>query len=537
MNPNNPNEPVFPSSQEGSFPPPESSNLGFGQEKAASAAKPVPETSVPSQNLVPPPLPVVENTQPKPESSTPAPMPPPPPPPPPMQSAVVGGSQPRKGLPKILIIIVLLLVVVGALALLLPRLLSRGGATSGEITWWGLWEGAETYQPLIAEYEAENPGIKIKYEQKAKEDYRERLSNALASGDGPDIMTIHNTWVPMFRNSLSTIPTSVMTAQEFAETYYPIMVSDMSLGSGLAGFPTGYDGLGFFINDEIFSNFGKTPPTTWNELRETAKELTIRENDIIRQSGVALGNARNVDHWPEILGLLMTQNGVDLKNPTGELAEQVLTFYTQFQVADRVWDETLPSSTVAFANGNVAMMFAPSWRVHEIKALSPSLRFRVLPVPQLEKLTPEEPDTTYASYWVSAVNDQSPLKEASWKFAKFISSQESLEKIYASARQTREFGQPYPIVSMRDMVSQDPFVSGFLSLAGGARSWYLASRTWDGATGINSKINKYFEDAINAAASNRGGSDVGGLLETVSLGVNQALSDYGLATPRPTPAN
>lgn len=470
----------------------------------------------------------------------PAAPPPPPssPPPPPQQSNVVSGGS-KRGFPKILIILLVLILGLAAIFFLVTRLMSGGAGTqAAELTWWGLWEEEATVAPIIADYEAQNPGVTVKYVKQSKEDYRERLASALASGQGPDIFTMHNTWVPMFANSLSPIPSSVMSAQTFAEKYYPVMVSDLTRGSSIVGLPTGYDGLGLFINDEIFTTYGKNPPTTWNQLRDLASEMTIRESGVIKQSGVALGNAKNVDHWPEILALLMIQNGVDLKEPTGDLAEQVVTFYTQFQNTDQVWDETLPSSTLAFAGGKLAMMIAPSWRVHEVKQINPSLNFRVIPVPQLEKLSPDEPDITYASYWVSSVSSRSKSSAQAWSFVNFISSRETLEKLYAQARNIRAFGQPYPLVEMRNLISDDPFVGGIISYAGNARSWYLASRTWDGQTGINSKLNKYFEDAINSLTARAGASQqIKGALDTVSLGVNQVLSEYGLATPIPVPVN
>ena len=58
-----------------------------------------------------------------------------------------------------------------------------------------------------------------------------------------------------------------------------------------------------------------------------------------------------------------------------------------------------------------------------------------------------------------------------------------------------------------------------------AQSWYLVSRTFDGATGINSQIGKYFEDAVNAVNT---GTPAEKALETVASGVSQVLSQYGL---------
>ena len=77
------------------------------------------------------------------------------------------------------------------------------------ITYWGLWEPESVMRPIIADFEAANPTIKINYIFQSQREYRERLQNALAAKKGPDVFRIHNTWVPMFRSDLAPIPAEV----------------------------------------------------------------------------------------------------------------------------------------------------------------------------------------------------------------------------------------------------------------------------------------------------------------------------------------
>jgi len=449
-------------------------------------------------------------------------------------------TTPGRKLPfkKILLVLAVLLVVsvlgFGVYRFVLPMLGIGGGGGSSStrevtLTWWGLWENQSVVAPLISEYQQKNPNVKVNYVLQAKEDYRERLTNALARGQGPDIFRFHNTWVPMFRQELSPVPANVISPSEFAQAYYPAASVDLASGAGFVGIPLEFDALGLYINEEIFSTQGKEAPTTWDDLRQTAKELTIKdENGLIRQAGAALGRTENVDHWPEILGLMMLQNRVKMTNPTGELAEDALDFYSVFASVDGVWDETLPPSTVAFANGKLAMYLGPSWRAHEIAQINPALKFKVFPVPQLPKLSPSEGDIAYASYWVEGVWTRSANKEAAWDFLKFISSKESLQKLYQNAAQVRGFGEPYPRVDMQSLILSDPKVGAFVAQGPSAQSWYLQSRTFDGPTGINSQINSYFEDAVNAVNS---GQKAAIVLATVAEGINQVLSNYGLTSP------
>lgn len=435
--------------------------------------------------------------------------------------------KPKRTFPKVLLLIPALLVVI-ILAIVVSKLF--GGVTNvgnSTITWWGLWEDQTTVQPLIDAYEKSHNGVKITYVRQSQQDYRERLTSALAQGKGPDIFTFHNTWAPMFRNDLDSLPASVMNPADYAKTFYPIASSDLTLGNSIVGIPLEYDALVLFINDDIFNKAGKTPPATWDDLRGVARDLTVKDDQgVITQSGVALGRTENVDHWPEILALMMLQNGVDLSKPTGKPAEDALTFYTVFSTVDGVWDATLPSSTQAFASGKLAMYFGPSWRAFDIKAANPNLKFHAVPVPQLPKDSPKSPDVTYATYWADGVWSRSSNKSAAWNFLKFLSTQDSLQELYTNAAKQRDFGEPYPRTDMANLLISHPVLGPLVTQAPGAETWYLQSRTFDGATGINTQMDNYFGDAINALVN--GNSTATKALETASQGVQQVLAQYKL---------
>jgi len=435
---------------------------------------------------------------------------------------------PKKKFPKILLVvgIIFLLAVLGFAAF---KLLGKStDKSSGNITWWGLWEDSSIVAPLISSYESSHPGIKITYIIQSPQDYRVRLSNALAKGEGPDIFTFHNTWTPMFKSDLDALPSSVMTAADYSKNFYPVITSDFSYGNSIVGIPIGYDALTLYINQDIFDKAGKTPPTTWDGLRSLAKELTIKDDKgSITQSGIALGRTENVDHWQEILALLMLQNGVDLGNPVGKNAEDALTFFTIFSSVDGVWDATLPTSTQAFAAGKLAMFIAPSWRAFEIQQKNPNLKYKTVPIPQLPKDSPNEVDITYATYWAQGVWSKSPNKSTAWDLLNYLVSAESLQKLYKNESAVRNFGEPYPRTDMAALLKDHPIIGSIITQAPGARSWYLASRTFDGSTGINTQISNYFADAVNAVVT--GKKSATEALATVAQGVAQILVQYGIS--------
>lgn len=388
------------------------------------------------------------------------------------------------------------------------------------LTYWGLWESAPVMEELIREFELDHPNLTIEYQQQSHKDYRERLQAALVKGEGPDIFRFHNTWVAMLKDELDAVPPEAYSAEAFQETFYPTAVRDLRRGASFVGIPLEIDGLALFYNKEMFRAAGIQPPSTWEDLRQAAFDLTLRDQTgKIQRAGVALGTTNNIDHWPDILGLMLLQNGANPAEPTDKLAADALLFYTIFTRSDKVWDQTLPSSTQAFAAGELAMYFGPSWRVLDIKALSPELDFAVIPVPQLPKS-----NITWASYWVEGVSAKSQNKQAAWEFLKFLSSKETLEKFYAAAAASgRPIGEPYSRTEMAGLLSDDPLVGAYVRQAPNAQSWYLASATHD--NGLNDRTIKYYEDAINAVNLR---TDAETALRIASQGITQVLSQYGL---------
>lgn len=399
---------------------------------------------------------------------------------------------------------------------LAPRV-KKGGEIN--LVYWGLWEPESVMNQIIVEYQKNHPKVKINYIMQSPKDYRERLGLAITRGEGPDIFRFHNTWVPMFQEILSPVPSSVMDSSTFEKTFYPTVKSDLRVGSSYVGIPLEIDNLALFINEEIFNNAGVNPPTTWDEFRKIALQLTVKDSlGKIQSAGAALGITSNVDHWSDILGLMLFQNSANPAKPIDNLAEDALSFYTQFYRVDKIWDESLPSSTYYFASGRLAMYFGYSWRVFDIKNLNPSLKFKILPVPQLPGV-----NINWASYWVEGVSKKSPYQTQAWEFLKYLSSKETMEKLYQIQSKVRLFGEPYSRVDMAHLLRNEPYVGTFINQAQTAKSWYLCSRTFD--NGINDKIIKYYENAVNAV--NKGNS-VKSELSTVANGIAQILGQYGV---------
>ncbi len=398
------------------------------------------------------------------------------------------------------------------------------------LTYWGLWENDATLNSIVADFEAKNPKIKISYIKQSPRQYRERLNAAIARGEGPDLFRFHNTWVPMFQGDLAPVPESVMTAQEFSSNFYPVATNDLVAGKTIYGIPIMIDGLGLYINEDLFVKAGVSTPATWEDVLNIVPKLTVKNGATITTSAIALGTTGNVENFSDILALMMMQNGGNLVTLSGKEAEETLLFYRKFSdPADPMytWNDTLDNSVYAFAIGKVAMMLAPSWRAFDIKQMSPDLRFKIVPVPQLPGNT-----VTWASYWVEGVSSKSKVQPQAFTFLKYITSREVMTKLYAQAAKTRLFGQVYSRVDLGSTLESDTYAGAYASQAKTAKSFPLASRTFD--NGLNDKLIKYMEDAVNSVIA---GSAPSAALQTASNGFRQVLGQYGLTSNSAPPAS
>ena len=385
---------------------------------------------------------------------------------------------------------------------------------------WGMWEEENLMRPAIEQYQRQNPNITVIYERKSSINYRTRAQTQISEGQGPDIFLIHNSWLSMMREFVFAAPTEVFSLSDYRLAFYPVAEDSFVKDDQVYGAPTEIDGLALYINEELLSQVGGTPPKNWEEFISLAVRMTVRdEGGVIKTAGAALGTASNVDHFSDILGLLLLQQpGVNLENPATPSVAEILRFYTSF-VTDpgkKSWDVDLPSSTQMFVEGRLGFYFAPSWRAHELRVANPNLKFKIAPVPQLPGR-----EIAWASFWGWAISNKSQNPNEAWKFVKFLTSQEGEKLMYQEASKIRLFGQPYSRVDLAQEIISDPLVGAYVTQGPKFKFWYLASNTFD--NGINDEMIKYFEDGINATLA---GTDPQVALQTVARGVTQVLEKF-----------
>ncbi len=366
-----------------------------------------------------------------------------------------------------------------------------GGGTTGpvKLTMWGFWDNPEVMNALIAKYQETHPNVTISYEDRSVlnvNDYKQAVFTRVQQKDLPDIVRVHQSWVPRLKDNLIPMPASLMDTQTYQANFYPIVSKFGVMDNKVYSMPRYYDGLVLVYNKNHFAEIGQSnPPESWEEFRRLALQLTVRSGGGVLRSGAAMGTAKNIDMFSDILGLLFEQafagtSGVEETIPQdldSRSAQDALTFYVNFLKEDKVWSEDLPDPTTAFVDGKVSMVLVPAWRLLDILNAKDRFNFvvGVAPVPQA---LPENPaaKVTWGSYWVDVVPNSSPAGDTAWDFLNFISSSDSQLFSFSETSKMKAFGAPYSLVTLAPQLKENAFLAPLVDTAPFAKGGEISAR-------------------------------------------------------------
>ncbi|MFZ2603029.1 MAG: extracellular solute-binding protein, partial [Candidatus Omnitrophota bacterium] len=186
----------------------------------------------------------------------------------------------------IIISVVALLVVIAVVGFVFGRKTEVG--TGAALEFWGT-DDAGVWNQVISAYQTANPAIIVKYTQKSESTYEKELINALASGTGPDIAFIGNSWLNKHLEKFSPAPSNVISPQGFENSFMGVAYQDLVRSGNVYAVPFYVDTIALYYNKSLFNNAGiVNPPKTWDEFNVAVKKLSSKsENGDLVRSGAA----------------------------------------------------------------------------------------------------------------------------------------------------------------------------------------------------------------------------------------------------------
>lgn len=278
-------------------------------------------------------------------------------------------------------------------------------ATTGPVVIWGTFDEAAFQAVLREMVETEGRLRQVSYVQKDAATFKAELTNALASGSGPDLFILRQDETITEAPKIFPIPYDQLPRDTFRNLWAE--AADPFLGrEGVLGIPFAVDPFVLYWNRDMLATAGVAkPPQYWEEVYDLTRSAT-RKSDAgsITKSAIAFGEYANVNHAKGILSMLILQAGgrITARDGAGTLIPALMTrvgessqpgdsalrFYTQFSnptSPDYSWNRSMPESRTAFAQGDLALYIGPASEEPLVRRLNPNLNFAIATsVPQVK---------------------------------------------------------------------------------------------------------------------------------------------------------
>ena len=305
------------------------------------------------------------------------------------------------------------------------------------IDFWGLGSEGEFVKQLIPQFEADNPGIKVKVQMAPWTAAQEKLISAFASDNLPDVFQLGNTWIPQFAqlegiSELSQFIRNSKTVKK--ENYFGGIWDTNVLDSLVYGIPWYIDTRVLFYRTDAFEKAGfKSPPKTWDELYQLSKKIKASHKG---EEKYAIFIATN--EWANfvIFGL---QNGAEIlkdNNTYGNFSSE--KFAEAFTYLTNFYKENLTPLGVsqvtnvyqAFAEEYFSMYISGPWNISEFKKwmtgdLKDKWMTAALPGPDANTK-----GVSLAGGSSLVISQRSKHKNEAWKLIEFLSKPETQIEFY-----------------------------------------------------------------------------------------------------------
>lgn len=419
------------------------------------------------------------------------------------------------------------------------------------LEYWTVQLEDENLSSAITAFQAQYPYVKIEVREYNIDEYEDKLIEAWAIGEGPDIFSVQNSHIGKFADLIEPMPatisiTSVETKKSFGKTEIIVTpqtlrtISIQQLGSlfpgvvgddvvmvhkndekdkaaeKIFGLPLSMDTLVLYYNKDMLSQAKiPLPPADWEQFISQVPKLTLVDidNNII-QSGAALGTSENVPRFFDIVSLLMMQNGATMttgNNVTFDTEDKTqrdyfpgnraVEFYTSFANPDvewYSWNADQPDALESFIAGKAAFFFGYHYHLAEVQRRAPNLNFDITAIPQLDT----QNYVNYANYWLETVSVNSPYPNEAWAFIESMTTDKAVATAYLELTQ-----QPSALNSVIQDQGEDYVLNIFGEQALTSQSWYAGKQPSEVEDQFADMITLVNEDRLDIATAVKNTAD------------------------------
>jgi multiple sugar transport system substrate-binding protein len=305
------------------------------------------------------------------------------------------------------------------------------GPATGTIEVWAMGAEGDMLGDFVATFEEENPEAEVKVTPIPWEAAHDKLANAIAAGQTPDVSLVGTTWMGEFAEAggLEPTPEDLVDEGDFFEGAWDSTV----VGDTSYGVPWYVETRVLYYRTDLAEEAGwSDAPESWDDLKQFAKDLQDK-------AGVEYGinlQPGQTGSWQTMLPFAWS-NGAALTNDAGteytidspEMTE-ALEYYRSF------FDEGLAGPTRLLDPGELESGFAKKtfgafvsgpWHTGLVEDAGVSQdQYAVAPLPGKDSA----PGTSFVGGGNLAVLADSDNKESAWKLVQWFADPEVQQSFY-----------------------------------------------------------------------------------------------------------
>lgn len=313
------------------------------------------------------------------------------------------------------------------------RKITQNDVVTVTLSGWSNLNEKQLLQQVLKDFESKNPQIKVKYDVIADR-YMDILKTRLIGDSAADVFYLDALEAPALISPGVLEPLDrYITPQFDLNDFEPSLLNAFQQHGKIYGLPKDFSTLVLFYNKRALQSASLSqPPTTWQELREYARRLTVDHNaDGIDQYGFGV--------TPELARqyFMIKAFGGELVGPDGKATfaspeslkglQLIVDQYRQDKSAAQPSDVGTTSGSEVFGQSKAAMVIEGPWLIPYLQQTFPELEYATAPVP-----TVAGKSGTMAYTVAYVMNKQSKHKAQAWQLISYLTGKEGM-KAWTSA--------------------------------------------------------------------------------------------------------
>lgn len=299
----------------------------------------------------------------------------------------------------------------------------------------------------FAEFEKQNPGIKVAPEPVALAQRDVKFSTAIRGGAGPDVFALDMNPVKQYIEEGWVKDLTPFIEKEggkkYLEDFYTRSVDPVSERGKVYGVPKNVVAMVLVYNEPMFQEAGITKiPETWDDFRTAMQKLTkaTKPGGPVDQWGWTIVAAKA--GFDLRFSAILRGFGGDFLTPDNKksaLDSQAAKEAFKYVVDMIQNDKTMPpgvaqvdanGSRRMLANKQIAVKIGTTWSIAEVSGMNPNLDgWKVLKMSHIPQKVVDEKSVRSTLYEKALfMNPNAKNPEAAWKLIKFLTEPKQMQK-------------------------------------------------------------------------------------------------------------